>query len=125
MENRTMKKSIGKLECVFGMPKSMSTVWDVFYMISTNPNRAQLGRLFAGLVGVTIQNQPTCPKYSISDCDLMAYGGRVQEWIAGHKGNPIEILEVGTELFQMMSEHISTDKEVESAENFSSDPPVE
>jgi len=120
-----MKKSIGKLECVFGMPKSMSTVWDVFYMISTNPNRAQLGRLFAGLVGVTIQNQPTCPKYSISDCDLMAYGGRVQEWIAGHKGNPIEILEVGTELFQMMSEHISTDKEVESAENFSSGPPVE
>jgi hypothetical protein len=125
MENRTMNKSIGKLNCVFGMPKSMSTVWDVFYMISTNPNRAQLGRLFAGLVGVTIQNQPTCPKYSISDCDLMAYGGRVQEWIAGHKGNPIEILEVGTELFQMMSEHISTDKEVESAENFSSDPPVE
>ena len=34
-------------------------------------------------------------------------------------------LEVGTELFQMMSEHISTDKEVESAENFSSGPPVE
>jgi len=54
-----MKKSIGKLECVFGMPKSMSTVWDVFYMISTNPNRAQLGRLFAGLVGVAIQKQPT------------------------------------------------------------------
>ena len=120
-----MKKSIGKLECTFDMPKSMSTVWDVFYMISTNPNRAQLGRLFAGLVGVTIQNQPTCPKYSISDCDLMAYGGRVQEWIAGYKGNPIEILEVGTELFQMMSEHISTDKEVEAAENFSIDPLVE
>ena len=55
----------------------------------------------------------------------MAYGGRVQEWIAGHKGNPIEILEVGTELFQMMSEHISTDKEVEAAENFSIDPLVE
>ena len=71
-----MKKSIGKLECTFDMPKSMSTVWDVFYMIST-------------------------------------------------KGNPIEILEVGTELFQMMSEHISTDKEVEAAENFSSDPLVE
>ena len=117
-----MKKTIGKLECVFGMPKSMSTVWDVFYMISTNPNRAQLGRLFAGLIGIMIQNQPTCPKYSLSDCDLMAYGGRVQEWLSSHKVNPIEVLQVGTELFKMMSEHISTDGEVEAAENFSSSP---
>jgi hypothetical protein len=29
---------------------------------------------------------------------------------------------VGTELFKMMSEHISTDDEVEAAENFSSSP---
>ncbi|MGI9554527.1 MAG: hypothetical protein ACR2M6_01030 [Vampirovibrionia bacterium] len=122
---RTMKKSIGSIDCVFGLPKSMSTVWDVFYMISTNPNRAQLGRLFAGLVGVTIQNQPSCPKYSLSDCDLMAYGGRVQEWLASQKVNPIEVLTVGTELFQMMTEHISTDKEVEVAENFTSPPPAE
>jgi len=120
-----MKKSIGKLECVFGMPKSMSTVWDVFYMISTNPNRAQLGRLFAALVGVTIKNNPSCPKYSISDCDLMAYGGKVQEWLSSQKVNPIEVLQVGTELFQMMTEHISTDDEVEAAENFTSPPPAE
>jgi hypothetical protein len=122
---RTMKKSIGSIECVFGLPQSMSTVWDVFYMISTNPNRAQLGRLFAGLVGVTIQNQPSCPKYSLSDCDLMAYGGRVQEWLSSQKVNPIEVLTIGTELFQMMTEHISTDKEVEAAENFTSPPPAE
>jgi hypothetical protein len=32
MENGTMKKSIGKLDCEFGLPKSMSTMWDVFYM---------------------------------------------------------------------------------------------
>jgi hypothetical protein len=122
---RTMKKSIGNIECVFGLPKSMSTVWDVFYMISTNPNRAQLGRLFAGLVGVTIQNHPSCPKYSLSDCDLMAYGGRVQEWLASQKVNPIQVLQVGTELFQMMTEHIATDSEVEAAENFTSRPPAE
>jgi hypothetical protein len=122
---RTMKKSIGNIECVFGLPKSMSTVWDVFYMISTNPNRAQLGRLFAGLVGVTIQNHPSCPKYSLSDCDLMAYGGRVQEWLASQKVNPIQVLQVGTELFQMMTEHIATDSEVEAAENFTSHPPAE
>jgi hypothetical protein len=122
---RTMKKSIGNIECVFGLPKSMSTVWDVFYMISTNPNRAQLGRLFAGLVGVTIQNHPSCPKYSLSDCDLMAYGGRVQEWLASQKVNPIQVLQVGTELFQMMTEHIATDTEVEAAENFTSRPPAE
>ena len=36
------------------------------------------------------------------------------------KVNPIEVLQVGTELFQMMTEHISTDEEVEAAENFTS-----
>lgn len=120
-----MKKSIGKLDCEFELPKSMSTIWDVFYMISTNPNRAQLGRLFAALVGVTIRNFPSCPKYSISDCDLMGYGGKVQEWLSSHKVTPIEVLQVGTELFQMMTEHISTDDDVEAAENFTSPPPVE
>ena len=120
-----MKKSIGKLDCEFGLPKSMSTMWDVFYMISTNPNRAQLGRLFAALVGVTILNYPSCPKYSLSDCDLMAYGGRVQEWLSSHKVNPIEVLQVGTALFQMISEHISSVKDVEAAENFTSPQPAE
>jgi hypothetical protein len=124
MENGTMKKSIGKLDCEFGLPKSMSTMWDVFY-ISTNPNRAQLGRLFAALVGICIQNHPSCPKYSLSDCDLMAYGGKVQEWLSSQKVNPIQVLQVGTELFQMMTEHISTDEEVEAAENFTSPPPAE
>ena len=120
-----MKKSIGKLDCEFGLPKSMSTMCDVFYMISTNPNRAQLGRLFAALVGICIQNHPSCPKYSLSDCDLMAYGGKVQEWLSSQGVNPIQVLQVGTELFQMMTEHISTDEEVEAAENFTSPPPAE
>lgn len=120
-----INKKIGKLDCVFDMPKSMSTVWDVFYMISTDPNRAQLGRLFAGLVGVTVQNQNTCPKYALSDCDLLAYGGRVQEWLASNGVNPIDVLSLGTELFEMMSKHIATEKEVLAAENFSSDRPEE
>ncbi len=120
-----MKKSIGKLDCEFGLPKSMSTMWDVFYMISTNPNRAQLGRLFAALVGICIQNNPSCPQPRISACDLMASGGQLQEWLSSQKVTHIPVLQVGTELFQMMTEHISTDEEVEAAENFTSPPPAE
>ena len=114
-----MKKTISKTDYTFDMPKSMCVVWDVFYMISTNPNRAQLGRLFAALWGCMLTNHKDMPKYSISDCDLMAYGGRMQEWLATKKVNPIDVLNVGTELFQKMSEHIATEKEVEEAENFS------
>ena len=55
----------------------------------------------------------------------MAYGGKVQEWLSLQEVNPIEVFLVGTELFQMMSEHITTDEEVEAAENFSSPPPAE
>ena len=113
-----MKKSIGKLDCEFGLPKSMSTMWDVFYMISTNPNRAQLGRLFAALVGICIQNYPSCPKYSLSDCDLMAYGGKMQEWLSSQDIGPVSVLNIGTDLFNELSKHIATEKQVKEAENF-------
>jgi hypothetical protein len=66
-----------------------------------------------------LTNHPSKPKYSLSDCDLMAYGGKMQEWLAVQKVNPIDVLTIGTELFQKMSEHIATEKEVEEAENFS------
>ena len=120
-----MKKNISNVEYVFEMPKSMCVVWDVFYMISTNPNRAQLGRLFAALWGCMVTNHPSKPKYSLSDCDLLAYGGKMQEWLSVKKVSPIDVLTIGTELFQKMSEHIATEPEVEQAENFSIDPSEE
>ena len=74
-------------------------------MISTNSEPRPVGAFVRGSGGVTIRNYPSCPKYSLSDCDLMAYGGKVQEWLSSQKVNPIEVLQVGTELFQMMTEH--------------------
>ena len=118
-----MKKTISKTDYTFDMPRSMCVVWDVFYMIPTSPNRAQLGRLFAALWGCMLTNHPDRPKYSLSDCDLLAYGGKMQEWLASKKVNPIHVLNIGTELFQKMSEHIATETEVEEAENFSTDQP--
>ncbi len=117
---KTMKKKMGSMEMEFGLPQSQCAIWDVFYMIATNPNRAQLGRLFAALVGICVKNHKTHPKYSLSDCDLMAYGGKVQEWLHMNQVSPIDVLTVGTELFEMLSNHISTNKAVEEAENFSS-----
>ena len=114
---RTMK-IIGKNEWAFGMPKSMCAVWDVFYMISTNPNRAQLGRLFAAIIGIMIKDQGN-PRYSLSDCDLLAYGGKMQEWLSGKGVSPVSVLNVGTELFNDLSQHIATEQQVKNAENFS------
>lgn len=112
-----MKKTIGTLQCEFGMPDSMCAIWDVFYMISTNPNRAQLGRLFAAIIGIMLQGHPN-PKYSISDCDMLAYGGKMQEWLSSFGVGPIAVLSLGTELFNSLSEHIATEKQVKEAENF-------
>ena len=120
MIEKTMKKQLGPLEMEFGLPKSQCAIWDVFYMISTNPNRAQLGRLFAALVGICVKNHKSHPKYSLSDCDLMAYGGKVQEWLQINDVSPIDVLNVGTSLFEMLSNHIATNKAVENAENFTS-----
>jgi hypothetical protein len=68
-----------------------------------------------------VTNHPSKPKYSLSDCDLLAYGGKMQEWLSIKKVSPIDVLTIGTELFQKMSEHIATEPEVEQAENFSID----
>lgn len=118
-----MKKLLNKEEYIFDLPKSMSTVWDVFYMISTNPNRAQLGRLFAALIGVMVTNKQNIPKYNISDCDLLNYGAVVQEWLAEKKISPITVLNIGTELFEFLSSKIATQEDVQSAENFSTQDP--
>ncbi len=112
-----MKKNISKVDYVFDMPKSMCVVWDVFYMISTNPNRAIMGRLFAAMIGLTIQKANN-PKYSLADADPIQYGGTMQEWLHNLGVGPIEVLSLGSSVFEMLSEHIATNKEVEQAENF-------
>ena len=119
-----IKKTVGRHELLFDMPKSMCAIWDVFYMISTNPNRAQLGRLFAAIIGIMLKKN-TQPKYSISDCDLLAYGGKMQEWLSHHDIGPISVLNIGTDLFNELSKHIATEKQVTEAENFSINPPAE
>lgn len=119
-----MKKTMGPMDVLFGLPSSQCAIWDVFYMISTNPNRAQLGRLFAALVGICLKNETTHPKYSLSDCDLMSYGGNMQGWLHKNNVSPVDVLTVGSSLFEMLSNHIATNKAVEAAENFSN-PPLE
>ena len=112
-----IKKTIGKKEYLFDMPKSMCAIWDVFYMISTQPNRAQLGRLFAAIIGIMLQKE-TQPRYSLSDCDLMSYGGKMQEWLSSQDIGPVSVLNIGTDLFNELSKHIATEKQVKEAENF-------
>lgn len=112
-----MNHQIGTTDYKFDIPNSFCAVWDVFYMISTNPNRAQMGRLFAAMIGICIKKS-TCPKYSLSDADPIQYGGVVQEWLQNQKVSPMATLEIGTALFNMLSDHISTTDEVAEAENF-------
>lgn len=112
-----MKHTLGTTEYEFAMPSSFCAVWDVFYMISTNPNRAIMGRLFAAIIGLTIKGA-NCPKYSLADADPIQYGGKMQEWLHAQGVGPIDVLSVGSAVFTMLSEHIATNKEVEEAGNF-------
>ena len=112
-----MNHMIGTTDYSFDLPSSFCSVWDVFFMISTNPNRAQMGRLFAALVGLCIQGS-NCPKYSLKDADPIGYGGLMQEWLQSQKFGPLDTLELGGKLFSFLSEHIAQKDEVEEAENF-------
>ena len=112
-----MELRLGTTDYEFDLPSSFCAVWDVFYIISTNPNRAHLGRLFAAIIGLTIKGAK-CPKYSLSDADPIQYGGKMQEWLHAQDVGPIEVLSVGSTVFTMLSEHIATNKEVEQAGNF-------
>ncbi len=112
-----MKHKLGTTEYSFEMPSSFCAVWDVFYMISTNPNRAVMGRLFAAIIGLTIQGA-RCPKYSLADADPIQYGGKMQEWLHSQGVGPIDVLSVGSAVFTFLSEHIATNQEVEEAGNF-------
>ena len=60
----------------------------------------------------------TQPRYSLSDCDLMAYGGKMQEWLSRQDIGPVSVLNIGTDLFNELSKHIATEKQVKEAENF-------
>tara|TARA_B100000963_G_C22507280_1_gene616615 strand:- start:680 stop:1018 length:339 start_codon:yes stop_codon:yes gene_type:complete len=112
-----MKCQLGTTDYEFDIPSSFCGVWDVFYMISTNPNRAQLGRLFAAIIGLTIQGA-RCPKYSLADADPIQYGGKMQEWLQAKNISPVEVLTVGSKVFSFLSEHLATKEEVEQAGNF-------
>lgn len=112
-----MKHTLGTTEYNFDMPASFCAVWDVFYMISTNPNRAIMGRLFAAIIGLTIKGAQ-CPKYSLSAADPVQYGGLMQEWLHSIGVGPIQVLSIGSQIFTYLSEHIPTNQEVEEAGNF-------
>ena len=112
-----MEHKIGTTTYEFDIPTSFCSVWDVFYMISTSPNRAQMGRLFAAMIGLCIKKS-TCPRYSLADADPIQYGGAVQEWLQKEEVSPMETLSIGSSLFSFLSEHIATKTEVENAENF-------
>jgi len=86
-------------------------------MISTNPNRAIMGRLFAAMIGLTIKGANN-PKYSLADADPIQYGGKMQEWLQSNGLGPLESLTIGSKLFSFLSEHIPTNNEVEEAANF-------
>ena len=99
-----MGYQLGTTKYEFDIPTSFCGVWDVFYMISTNPNRAQLGRLFAAIIGLTIQGA-RCPKYSLADADPIQYGGKMQrmatsqEYISrgsSDNGFPSVLVSIGT-----------------------------
>lgn len=112
-----MEHQIGTTKYEFDMPSSFCAVWDVFYMISTNPNRAIMGRLFAAMIGLTIKGARN-PKYSLADADPIQYGGKMQEWLHTQNVSPVDSLTIGSEIFAYLSQHIATNSEVEEAGNF-------
>jgi len=112
-----MNHRLGTTNYEFDIPSSFCGVWDVFYMISTNPNRAQMGRLFAAIIGLTIQGAQ-CPKYSLADADPIQYGGTMQEWLQTQNVSPVDVLTVGSAIFNFLSGKIASNEEVEGAGNF-------
>ena len=91
---------------------SFAAALDIISIWSTNPNRAQIGRLCAAAIGATCEAFQL-PPYKLSQADPISYGGRCLDILLRRGVSAPEIYENGTNLLIFISEQLPQQKEIE------------
>ena len=104
-------------------PNNLAICLDFVSCWGAEPNRAQLGRLCAGSIGVCFDHLAVLPKYKSKDGNPLEYGGKVLERLLGNGFTPGKIYELGATCLFEMAKAIPTEAEVESTADFLPTPP--
>lgn len=110
---------LGKLGTHEGkIPTSIATCLDFVAIWGSDPNRAQLGRLCAAAIAVSVDHKRVLPAYNLSSGDPIAYGHKVLDRLLDAGVTPGKVYEMGSEALLEMMKVIPSEKEVEDRANF-------
>lgn len=113
-----MQYQLGKLgETGVARPTSLATCLDFVSIWASEPNRAVLGRICAGAIGVCSQSN-RLPSYRPANGDPVGYGHVIMERLLEANVSPSEIYEIGAKCLTMMASAIPTKNEVETTADF-------
>lgn len=109
-------KKLGKHEGK--IPSSIATCLDFVSIWGSDPNRAQLGRLCAAAIAVSVDHARILPAYPVASGDPIAYGYKILERLLENGVTPARVYEMGSSLLVEMIKVIPSEKEVEDKANF-------
>lgn len=110
---------LGKLGTHEGkIPPSIATCLDFVAIWGSDPNRAQLGRLCAAAIAVSVDHKRVLPAYNLKSGDPIAYGHKVLDRLLDAGVTPGKVYEMGSEALLEMMKVIPSEKEVEDRANF-------
>jgi hypothetical protein len=109
-------KKLGKHEGK--IPSSIATCLDFVSIWGANPNRAQLGRLCAAAIAVSVDHKRVLPAYPITSGDPIAFGYKILDRLLDAGVTPAKVYEMGSEVLLEMMRVIPSEQEVEERANF-------
>ena len=109
-------KKLGKHEG--RLPSSIATCLDMVSIWGSQPNRAQLGRICAAAIAVSVDYKRVLPAYPVTSGDPSSYGHKILDRLFAAGVTPAQVYEMGSEVLLEMMRVIPSEQEVEEQANF-------
>jgi hypothetical protein len=110
-------RKLGKHEAK--IPTSLATCVDFVSIWGSEPNRAQLGRLCAAAIAVSVDHAKVLPKYKIQTGDPIEFGHKIMDRLL-EAGVPLaSVYQYGSEILVNFMKVIPSEDSVEENVNFS------
>jgi len=100
------------------IPSSIATCLDFVSIWGSSPNRAQLGRICAAAIAVSVDYKRVLPAYPVTSGDPISYGHKILDRLFDAGVTPARVYEMGSSLLIEMMKVIPSEKEVEEKANF-------
>tara|TARA_R110000824_G_scaffold24941_4_gene87315 strand:- start:8601 stop:8981 length:381 start_codon:yes stop_codon:yes gene_type:complete len=103
-------------------PKSFAAVYDVmnvYWNITGQPNK--MGRLICAALGMCWSDEnegKKPPRYNVAECDPVAYGGEMMDWLANQQTPVDAIYRLGQGFILEMAKMLPSGEEVEAEKDF-------